>query len=140
MKKWRLLWRVIKTTYTDKILLGFLGFVLFSALIFTLTEPSIKSFGDGMWYAFAVFTTIGFGDLVAVTLVGRVVTIILAIYGIFVVALIPGIIVNYYTEFMKAKRGKSIAQFLDKLEQLPELPREELAKISEYVKEGRYKL
>ena len=37
------------------------------------------SFGDALWYSFAVVTTIGFGDVVATTLVGRIITVILGL-------------------------------------------------------------
>lgn len=140
MKKLRLLWRVFKTTDADKILIGFFGFVLLSAMIFVFVEPEIERYGDGIWYTFAVFTTIGFGDVVAVTPVGRILTILLGLYGIIIVALIPGILVNYYTEVSRIKANSSVAQFLDKLERLPELSKEDLEKISSAVKKKRYKL
>jgi hypothetical protein len=43
-------------------------------------------------------TTIGFGDIAASTPVGRVLSVILGLYGIAVVALITSIIVNFYGE------------------------------------------
>ncbi len=140
MKKLKLLWRICRTTDADKIVLGFVAFVLFSAFIFTLVEPGIGGYGDGIWYAFAVFTTIGFGDMVAVTLIGRISTIMLGLYGILVIALIPGIIVNYYIEMSKIKARSSVATCLDQMERLPELSREDLEKISEAVHRKRYKL
>lgn len=140
MKKLKLLWQICKTTDADKIVLGFVAFVLFSALIFTLVEPGINCYGDGIWYAFAVFTTIGFGDMVAVTLTGRILTILMGLYGILIVALIPGIIVNYYIEVSKIKANSSVSAFLDQMERLPELSHEDLEKISEAVHKKRYKL
>ena len=53
---------------------------------------------DALWYCFAVVTTTGFGDLAAVTLIGRILTVILGFYGIVVVALITSVIVNFYNE------------------------------------------
>ena len=43
-------------------------------------------------------TTIGFGDITAVSILGRILSVILGIYGIIVVALITSIIVNFYSE------------------------------------------
>ncbi len=43
-------------------------------------------------------TTIGFGDITATSLVGRLLSVILGIYGIIVVALVTSIIVNFYSE------------------------------------------
>ncbi|MCR5816973.1 MAG: potassium channel family protein, partial [Ruminococcus sp.] len=35
-------------------------------------ETDINSFGDGLWYCFAIVTTIGFGDITAHTYIGRI--------------------------------------------------------------------
>ena len=71
------------------------------SLLLTFFEPNMGSFPDALWYCFAIVTTIGFGDLTAVTAFGRVLSVILGAYGIIVVALITSIIVNFYGE-MKA--------------------------------------
>ena len=46
-------------------------------------------------------TTIGFGDLTPTTEIGRLLSVILGLYGIVVVALITSIIVNFYGEMKK---------------------------------------
>lgn len=67
----------------------------------------IPTFGDALWYSFAVVTTIGFGDITAVTVPGRVISVILGLYGLIVVALITSIIVNFYTETKASKAEKT---------------------------------
>lgn len=140
MKKLRLLWRILETTQASKIMLAFVMFVLASAFAFSTLEPGIQGFGEGLWYCFAVFTTIGFGDVIAATAAGRILTVILGLYGILVVALIPGVLVSYFMETSKMKADQSITEFLDKLEHLPELSKEELKELSEAVKKRRNKL
>lgn len=66
-------------------------------------ETDINSFGDGLWYCFAIVTTIGFGDITAHTYIGRIISVILGCYGIVVVALITSIIINFYNETKDAK-------------------------------------
>ena len=79
-------------------------------------------------------------DIVAVTGTGRLLTALLALYGIIVVAFIPAVIVSYSIEFNKVKAKKSVMNFLDKLEHLDTLSPEELREISEHIKQRRYKL
>ena len=56
------------------------------------------SYGDALWYCFAIVTTIGFGDVASVSVIGRILSVILGFYGIIVVAVITSIIVNFYNE------------------------------------------
>ena len=82
--------------------------VVASALIFVYFEENVVTFADGLWYSFAVVTTIGFGDYYAVTPIGRIVTVVLGIYGIIVVAVITSIIVNFYNESTGKKDTKAL--------------------------------
>lgn len=78
--------------------------------------------------------TIGFGDITAVTILGRAMSIFLSICSILIIAVVPGIITSYYIESTKLKEKESIAKFLDDLEHLPELSKEDLQSLSEKVK------
>ncbi|MFV0550849.1 MAG: potassium channel family protein [Anaerorhabdus sp.] len=140
MKRLKLLWKILRLTGTDKIVSGFFVFLLLSTFVVMLVEPQIKNYGDALWFTFSSFTTIGYGDIVVTTFAGRVITMILALYGIIVVALIPGVLVSYFTEIKSMKENETIIQFLDKLENLPNLSKDELAKISDNVKQRRYKI
>ena len=46
----------------------------------------------------SIVTTTGFGDFAATTTVGRVLSVVLGIYGIVAVAILTSIIVNFYNE------------------------------------------
>ena len=89
---------ILRKTYAIEILYGLVILMVSIAMALTLFEESMASFGDALWYCFAVVTTIGFGDITATTIIGRVLSVILGIYGIIVVALITSIIVNFYNE------------------------------------------
>ena len=109
--KLQVLGKVILKTFALEVLLGLLVLVVASSLILMMIgEPQITNFGDGLWYCFAVVTTIGFGDIAAQTIIGRIVTVVLGMYGVIVVALITSIIVNFYNETVGKKDSKEMSE------------------------------
>ena len=139
MKKRKLMGNVLKRTGTDKLLYGYLLAFIVIAILIVIVEPNINSVQDGIWYCFSVMTTIGFGDLLSVTLIGRILSIILSVYSILMIAVIPGVITSFYMEMVKLKSNDSMEKFMSDLERLPELSKEELAELSEKVKKFQKK-
>ena len=90
--------RIIRKTYAAEILFGMLLLITAFSIVLPNFELNIATFGDALWYCFAIVTTIGFGDITAVTVPGRIISVILGLYGLIVVALITSIIVNFYGE------------------------------------------
>ena len=100
--------KIIQRTYAFEILYGlFILIISFSYIFYTL-EPNINSFGDGLWYSFAIVTTIGFGDMSAVTGIGRILSVLLGVYGLIVVAVLTSIIINFYNETVKKDDDKEL--------------------------------
>ena len=135
MKKLKILRTVLVRTRAMELLISYLLFIFLSALIGTLAEPEIHSYGQGLWYCYAVMSTVGFGDLVAVTLLGRLVSVLLTLYSLVIIALVTGVIVNFYSQLIQLRQKESLAAFADKLQRLPELSREELEIMSEQAKQ-----
>ncbi|NLD20446.1 MAG: two pore domain potassium channel family protein [Clostridiales bacterium] len=134
MKKFRLFWKILRRVNADKIIYAFIVNLFIVALVITLIEPGISTYGDGLWYTFVACTTIGFGDFAAVTVIGRVLTVYMVLHEILLVAILPGVIVSYYMEVIHRREQESVTIFLDKLERLPELSKEELDEISKRIK------
>lgn len=139
LKRIRLLRLVLKNTKADKILLSYLIFVFADAALIWLLEPSIKSYGQALWYCYAVISTAGFGDIVATAILPRILSVILTVYSVVVIAVVTGVIVNYYTQVMNLKNDETFTSVLDRLEHLPELSKEELAALSARIKKLRNK-
>ena len=115
---------ILRKTYSIEILFGLVVLIFATAMVLSVIEDSMTSFGDALWYCFAIVTTIGFGDFTATTIVGRVLSVVLGIYGIVVVALITSIIVNFYNENRSERGDKELKQELAKLEE-DRTPKEE---------------
>ena len=122
-------------TRADRIIYGFLAFFLISSFIVWLAEPGIKTYWDAIWYMYSVFSTAGFGDLVAVTVIGRILSIVLSVYTILVVAVVTGVIVAFYNDLVSVRYKASKAEIQDKLEHLEDFSKEELAELSRKIRE-----
>ena len=109
-----ILLRIMKKTYAGEILLGLFLLMIAFSLVLMHNEDSIHTFEDALWYCFAVITTIGFGDFAAVTAIGRILTVILGVYGIIVVSILTSIIVNFYGEVRDKKEDIDETQDVEK--------------------------
>ncbi len=135
----KILWNIIKETNTDKILYSFLLFVFAVAAAIWIFDPGVKTYGEALWYCYAVISTAGFGDVVATAFITRVLSVFLTVYSLLVIAIITGVIVNFYTRMTELKNKETLSVFLDQMERLPEMSKEELVELSEKVKQFRNK-
>ncbi len=127
--------RSLKLVHFDKILAVYLVFYFIFSLFIWYCDPDIKDLSDALWFTFQTVTTIGYGDVQATSVLGRILTVILAIYSIAIVAIFTGIIAGFYVEVVKAKGNEEVMNFLNTLERLPEMDHDELVRISERARE-----
>ena len=139
MKRIQVLKRVLRDTGANRIWAAFVIEFFVSAAIIWLCEPDFHRYGDALWYLYAVVTTIGFGDFVAQHLVSRILSVLMSISAAVVIAIITGVIVNYFNHISSIRNEETLAAFMDKLEHLPELPAEELEQLSLKVRDFRNK-
>ena len=97
----RLLRRLFKTVGADKVIYGYLLFFVLVAFILRVVDPGIDNIFRGMWYCFTAASTIGFGDVVVQTLVGRILTVILSIYSVAVIGIFTAVVTSFYMEFVR---------------------------------------
>lgn len=89
-------------------------FVLFvlmmiaSVLMFNIENTAqperFASVFDAMWWSAATVTTVGYGDIYPVTVIGKVLSAVVAVLGIGVVAIPTGIITSGFTEIFQNKK------------------------------------
>ena len=127
--------RSLKLVHFDMILAVYLVVYFVFSLFIWSCDPDIKDLSDALWFTFQTVTTIGYGDLQATSVLGRALTVILAIYSIAIVAIFTGIIAGFYVEIVKLKNKEDVTEFLENLERLPEMDHDELVRISERAKE-----
>ena len=137
MHRLRVLWLITKRSGVGKSLIAFMVVYLICAAIVQFSEPNINNYGDALWFLWAVSLTVGLGDYTAVTALGRFAVVVCSLFAVVVVAIVTGVVVDYFNEVRQHQLDSSITVFLDKLERLPELSKEELEEVSHKVKKLR---
>ncbi len=138
-KKLKLLRGVLRKTHTYKIVVAFLVFFFLIALIIWLNDPAIHTYRQSVYYCFMIASSVGNGDVMVSTTLARILTILLSIYSLFAIAIVTGVVVSYYNAFTQMQFKDSIETFAEKLEQLPDLNKDELKELSDAVKKFRLK-
>lgn len=114
--KIRALGRVIRKE--REVLLSVLGIAIFyvflTALVMFNAEPhfnpetgmvTFESFFDALYWATVTLTTVGYGDMVPVTDIGRVVSMLSSLFGVAIIALPSGVITASYLEELRAEKA-----------------------------------
>ncbi|MDC0376667.1 ion transporter [Schleiferiaceae bacterium] len=88
------------TFFLSLILIVFAGIVVFYAE--NPTQPEVfNNIGSSIWWAFATLTTVGYGDIYPVTVIGKLIASFVAIIGIGLIAIPTGLISATYVDILK---------------------------------------
>ena len=83
-------------------------YILISALVIFNAEPeTFETFFDAVYWATISLTTVGYGDLYAVSTIGKIITMFSAVMGIAVVALPAGVITGGYMQVLSEEKKNS---------------------------------
>jgi voltage-gated potassium channel len=83
------------------------GYILISAIVIFDVEPdTFENFFEAIYWATVSLTTVGYGDIYAVSSVGKIITMVSSLFGIAIVALPAGIITAGYMDELNQNRKK----------------------------------
>lgn len=94
--------------------------VIFGILVAGV-DPNVKSVWDGMWWAVATVSTIGYGDVVPSSALGRLLGTILVILGVAIFVIITANILAYTLRKERkklAKEERKVEELYDELQQM----------------------
>ncbi len=67
-----------------------------SAIPIRSLEPSMETYADALWWSMVTATTVGYGDISPETGIGRLIALILMVFGIGLLGMITGSIATYF--------------------------------------------
>ncbi|MEG0214985.1 MAG: potassium channel family protein, partial [Hungatella sp.] len=71
------------------------AYIFISALIMFCYEPdTFEDFFESLYWATTALTTVGYGDIYPVSIVGRLISMISSVFGIAVIALPAGVVTS----------------------------------------------
>lgn len=85
-----------------------------------LAESNIHSAGDALWWAFATITTIGYGDHYPVTATGRVVAVVLVVFGLSFFGAFTAYVASFFLEKAQLKEETEIHHLIHEVRKLRE--------------------
>lgn len=107
----RAAWRLIAATSLVLTLIGGLAVWLFD-------RDSVGGLGDSLWWALQTVTTVGYGDVVPESTVGRLVGAVLMLNGIAILSVITAAVTAMLIEQARRRRGGSAPDVTAALERI----------------------
>lgn len=120
--------KILNTNGLNRVLTVTFVLLFISAIPICLVEPSIQTYEDALWWAFVTATTVGYGDLSPVTPIGRVIAIILMIFGIGLIGMITGSIATFFIKSQK-QYPPAIQYLSNEIERYEEWSTEDIERI-----------
>ena len=115
------LFGLIETLFNSRrlrtILAALIFFIFLFGYLFYVSEPDVRDFGDGIWWALVTITTVGYGDITPVTTLGRVVASSLMLLGLGLIATITAIVsAKFIQNFVDHHTNDDVLEKLDEMQ------------------------
>lgn len=111
-------------------------FIVIGAVLISIVEG--MSIGDALWWSFVTFTTVGYGDILLKTQLGKSIAVLLMIIGIGVIGVITTSITLYIAnggrKMQKSYKEKVIEDIKNKLDNYENLTSEDIEDIIKILK------
>lgn len=104
----RIVMKMIKINNTLLFITSVALVLLTSYLIVKVEPETFKGFLDGLWWVLTTVTTVGYGDLSPETLGGRSIAVFLYIFGIGLIGVVIGKVVDAFASFRKKREEGNI--------------------------------
>ncbi|MBU8907630.1 potassium channel family protein [Desertibacillus haloalkaliphilus] len=120
---------VLKTNNLDKVIIALFVLIFVTSIPIRILEPSIYTYTDAVWWAIVTSTTVGYGDISPETIVGRIIAVILMMFGIALLGLVTSSIATYFLNNKNNKENPTIEYIKGELDRVEELTDKEIERL-----------
>ena len=104
-----------------------MSLALVAAILESLVDSGIDGFRNALWWAIVTVTTVGYGDVVPDTTVGRVIASILMLAGVSAIPITTSLVVSVFVTRLQAQQREldradreEVLERLDRIERMLE--------------------
>lgn len=119
---------ILKTNGFIYVLYANITLISISSVVIMFAEN--QSFGDALWWSIVTCTTVGYGDISPSTTIGRIVAIILMVFGIGLIGMLTGAITTYFTSKQPTENTEKCDELNDIFDSLNEEQKSQLVEIA----------
>lgn len=86
---------ILKTNGFLYVLYANIALIIISSFVIMIVEK--MSFSNSLWWSIVTCTTVGYGDIAPSSAIGRIIAVILMLFGIGLIGMLTGAITTYFT-------------------------------------------
>jgi voltage-gated potassium channel len=107
--------RFLKHTYLDKIGLIAILFIFIITILVSIFDSNINDIQTALWYVVVSVTSTGYGDVVPVTISGKIIGIVAMVGGILIFATVTAVISSLYVSKISRDQHSDLESKIDDL-------------------------
>ncbi|MBD3110093.1 ion transporter [Bacillus sp. AGMB 02131] len=113
--------KILQTNDLYKVIVFTFIIIILAAIPMYYFETDVTSFAEGIWWGIVTTTTVGYGDIIPVTVIGRITAVLLMLIGIGCIGMITGSVATFFSHNSNKDDDKEyIKKKIDQLEKLSE--------------------
>lgn len=104
--------------------------ILLSTVLIMFVEN--QTFSDALWWSIVTSTTVGYGDISPTTSIGRVIAVILMVFGIGFIGMLTGTITTFFLKFSNNDNKNSdlsVDEIVNLIDSLDDITQKELIEV-----------
>lgn len=111
----------------NKVITAVFSLIFLASIPMYFIEPNIfDSYQDAVWWSIVTATTVGYGDFSPETPLGRMIAVVLMVFGIGLIGMVTGSIATYFIGNQKQEENPKIDYLKRELDRIDKLTNEEI--------------